>query len=924
MSNTQKQAARQFVKEWTGKGYEKGETQRFWIDLLHTVFGIDNPTKMMEFELPVKTITKEKGSDFIDAYIHPTKVLIEQKGSHVDLSAKARQSDGAELTPYQQGRRYAAGLPVSMTPRWIVVCNFQTFEVHDMEHPNDAPQIIQLADLEKEYHRLSFLVDDTNIHLKKELEVSIQAGEIVGVLYDKILAQYKDPSNPESQKALNKLCVRLVFCLYAEDAGIFGSKDMFHDYMSRFSANDFRRALIELFQVLDTKPEERDPYMDEGLAAFPYVNGGMFAGEIEIPRSNEEIRGLILQRASDDFDWSLISPTIFGAVFESTLNPETRRAGGMHYTSIENIHKVIDPLFLDDLKAELADIKATSVAKTRKDRAYAFQDKISKLKFFDPACGSGNFLTESYTSLRRLENEALRIIYGGDRVIGEMADPIKVSINQFYGIEINDFACSVAQTALWIAEAQMMQETDEIVGFNLDPLPLKTYTNIHEGNALRMDWNEVVPAGELDYIMGNPPFLGGMIQSREQKQDMVFVFGNKVKGLGELDYVAGWYRKSADLMKESSSISAAFVSTNSICQGEQVSILWEPLANEGIVINFAHQTFRWDSESNSKAHVHVVIIGFSRSDNRVKRIYSGSGVTSASHINGYLTDAPDVFIHNVSSPICDVPPMAFGNMPRDGGGFILSEEECEELIKQEPLTTQWIHPYMGADEFIKGKKRYCLWLQGANPSDLRKCPHVMERIERVRSMRLASSAESTRRMADTPTLFAQITQDIGRPFIIVPSVSSEKRKYVPIGFMSPEVIASNLVFVISDAHIYHFGVLTSSVHNAWMREVAGRLESRYRYSKDIVYNNFPWPQPTEVQRQKIEQTAQAILDARNLYPTSSLADLYDETVMPPELRRAHRANDAAVLEAYGFPKDATESDIVARLFKMYQELTRTK
>ena len=920
-TNTQKQAAKAFVQEWSGKGYEKGETQRFWLSLLHTVFGIDNPMKMMEFELPVKTITKEKGSDFIDAYIHATKVLIEQIGSHVDLSAKYRQSDGLDLTPYQQARRYAAGLPHTMNPRWIVACNFTTFEVHDMEHPTDAPEIIRLADLEKEYHRLSFLVDDTNVHLKKELEVSIQAGEIVGVLYDKILAQYKDPSNPESQKALNKLCVRLVFCLYAEDAGIFGSKNMFHDYMAQFSAGEFREKLIKLFRMLDTKVEDRDPYEDEQLLAFPYVNGGMFAGDIEIPRINEEIRTLILQRASDDFDWSLISPTIFGAVFESTLNPETRRAGGMHYTSIENIHKVIDPLFLNDLKAELADIKATSVAKTKKDRAYAFQDKLAGLKFFDPACGSGNFLTESYTSLRRLENEALKIIYGSDRVIGEFADPIKVSINQFYGIEINDFACSVAQTALWIAESQMMAATDEIVGFNLDPLPLKTYTNIHEGNALRIDWNEVVPASELNYIMGNPPFLGGMIQSREQKQDMVFVFGNKVKGLGELDYVAGWYRKSADLMKESSSISAAFVSTNSICQGEQVSILWEPLANEGIVINFAHQTFRWDSESNSKAHVHVVIIGFSRSDNRVKRIYSGSGVTSASHINGYLTDAPDVFIHNVSSPICDVPPMAFGNMPRDGGGFILSEEECEELIKQEPLTTQWIHPYMGADEFIKGKKRYCLWLQGANPSDLRKCPYVMERIERVRSMRLASSAESTRRMADTPTLFAQITQDIGRPFIIVPSVSSEKRKYVPIGFMSPEVIASNLVFVISDANIYHFGVLTSSVHNAWMREVAGRLESRYRYSKDIVYNNFPWPQPTEVQRQKIEQTAQAILDARNLYPTSSLADLYDETVMPPELRKAHRANDAAVLEAYGFPKDATESDIVARLFIMYQELT---
>ena len=530
-TNTQKQAAKAFVQQWSGKGYEKGETQRFWLDLLHTVFGIDNPMARMEFEIPVKTILKEKGSDFIDGYITATKVLIEQKGSHVDLSAKSRQSDGTDLTPYQQARRYAAGLPVSMTPRWIVACNFTTFEVHDMERPNDAPEVIRLADLEKEYNRLSFLVDDTNVHLKKELEVSIQAGEIVGVLYDKILAQYKDPAIRNSQKALNKLCVRLVFCLYAEDAGIFGSKDMFHDYMSRFSANDFRRALIELFQVLDTKPEDRDPYMDEALLAFPYVNGGMFAGEIEIPRITEEIRDLILQRASDDFDWSLISPTIFGAVFESTLNPETRRAGGMHYTSIENIHKVIDPLFLDDLKAELADIKATSVAKTKKDRAYAFQDKISKLKFFDPACGSGNFLTESYTSLRRLENEALRIIYGGDRVIGEMADPIKVSINQFYGIEINDFACSVAQTALWIAESQMMQETDEIVGFSLDPLPLKTYTNIHEGNALRMDWNEVVPAGELDYIMGNPPFLGGMIQSREQNKIWFLSSGIKSRDL---------------------------------------------------------------------------------------------------------------------------------------------------------------------------------------------------------------------------------------------------------------------------------------------------------------------------------------------------------------------------------------------------------
>lgn len=611
INSMKKKAAKQFVQAWSGKGYEKGETQRFWLDLLHTVFGVDNPMNMMEFEYPVKTIAKEKGSDFIDAYIIPTKVLIEQKGSHVNLTAKSKQSDGAELTPYQQGRRYAAGLPLSMAPRWIVACNFTTFEVHDMEHPNDAPEIIQLEDLEKEFYRLSFLVDDTNIHLKKELEVSIQAGEIVGVLYDKILAQYKNPDNPDSQKALNKLCVRLVFCLYAEDAGIFGSKNMFHDYLEQFPSMLFREQLIKLFRILDQKPEDRDPYEDEKLLAFPYVNGGLFSGDIEIPRINDEIRTLILQRASDDFDWSLISPTIFGAVFESTLNPETRRSGGMHYTSIENIHKVIDPLFLDSLKKEMEDIKAISVAKTKKDRAYAFQDKLADLTFFDPACGSGNFLTESYTSLRRLENEALRIIYGGNRVMGEMADPIKVSINQFYGIEINDFACSVAQTALWIAESQMMQETDEIVGFNLDPLPLKSYTNIHEGNALRMDWNEVISASELNYIMGNPPFLGARIMSSEQKDDLQHIFGTKWKNVGNLDYVTGWYKKSQELMAVNPSIHAALVSTNSVTQGEQVASLWKPLMESGVHIDFAWRTFVWDSEANQKAHVHCVIIGFS-------------------------------------------------------------------------------------------------------------------------------------------------------------------------------------------------------------------------------------------------------------------------------------------------------------------------
>ena len=918
----QRQAAKAFVKDWLGKGYEKGETARFWMDLLGRVYGITNPAQFIQFEVPVKTFAKDKGSDFIDAYIPTTKVLIEQKGSHVDLTAKAKQSDGMELTPFQQGWRYAGGLPHNMNPRWIVACNFNTFEVHNMEAPDAVPEVIQLADLEKEYHRLSFLVDDTNVHLKKELDVSIQAGEIVGVLYDKILAQYKDPTNPESQKALNKLCVRLVFCLYAEDAGIFGTKDMFHDYMSQFEAKDFRKALIELFEVLDTKPEDRDEYMDEDLAAFPYVNGGMFAGEIEIPRITDEIRTLILQRASDDFDWSLISPTIFGAVFESTLNPETRRAGGMHYTSIENIHKVIDPLFLDELKEELAEIKVEKVAKTKKDKAYAFQNKLAGLKFFDPACGSGNFLTESYTSLRRLENEALRIIFDGNRVIGEFADPIKVSINQFYGIEINDFACSVAQTALWIAESQMMKETEDIAGFNLDPLPLKTYTNIHEGNALRMDWNEVVPAAELNYIMGNPPFIGHQNRSEEQIEDMDIAF-HGFDTYGKLDYVAAWYKMAADYM-QGTKILAAFVSTNSIVQGESVAVMWEPLQEKrSIEIIFAHRTFVWNSEAKDKAAVHCVIVGFSAYRYLGgKAIYDQKhGKSIADNINGYLLDAPNVFIKGRSKLLNpELPEMTKGSQATDGGNLFLSVEEKEELIAKYPAAEQFVKRFVGAEEFINNKLRYCLWLKGIAPSQYRNIPPIMERLERVAEMRRKSPTKSVQKDADTPMLFTQIRQP-DSSYMIIPRHSSENRRYIPFGYMSPDVICGDANSMIPDASLALFGTLISCVHMAWMRVVCGRLKSDYRYSPS-VYNNFPWPAFSDAQRAKIEATAQAILDARNLYENDSLADLYAENAMPAELIKAHRANDAAVLEAYGFPKDATESEIVARLFKMYQELTQ--
>ena len=921
----QRQAAKAFVKDWTGKGYEKGETQRFWLDLLHRVFGVDNPTQIMQFEIPVKTFAKDKGSDFIDAYISTTKVLIEQKGSHVDLTAKAKQSDGMELTPYMQGLRYAPGLGRERYPHWIVACNFTTFEVHDTNRPNDAPEIIYLKDLEKEYHRLSFLIDDTNVHLKKELEVSIQAGEIVGVLYEKFLAQYLHPENPDSQKSLNKLCVRLVFCLYAEDAGIFGAKNMFHDYMAQFPASEFRKALIELFQVLDTSPEDRDPYMDEKLAAFPFVSGGMFAGDIEIPRITEEIRTLILQRASDDFDWSLISPTIFGAVFESTLNPDTRRAGGMHYTSLENIHKVIDPLFLDDLKAELADIKAEKVIRTKKERAIAFQDKLASLKFLDPACGSGNFLTESYTCLRRLENEAIKILYE-DRVIGGLADPIKVSIYQFYGIEINDFACSVSQAALWIAETQMLQETDAIVGYDLEPLPLKDYHNIHEGNSLRMDWNDVVPAKELDYIMGNPPFLGYSFQTKEQKEDMLSVYvdekGKPYNTAGKIDYVAGWYFKSAEMMTSNPHIRAALVSTNSITQGEQVAYIWKPLIKRFCIsIDFAHKTFRWDSEANQKAHVHCVIIGFStgkRPGN--KRLFDGDSVLFVSNINPYLIDSEDILIDSRSNPICDVPAIVNGNKPVDGGFLFMTEEERAEAIHTEPQIEPFIRRIVGSVEFINNKTRYCIWLKDVSPSLIRNSDIISKRVAAVRDFRLSSTKEATRKSADYPTLFQQIRQP-DSDYILIPRVSSESRRFVPMGFLSAKVITNDSAQMVPNANLYHLGVLTSGAHMAWMRVVCGRLKSDYRYSAEIVYNNFPWPTPTDAEKEKIEQTAQGILDARALYPESSLADLYDELTMPPELRKAHRANDAAVLEAYGFPKDASESEIVARLFKMYQELT---
>lgn len=919
----QQQAAKKFAAYWKDKGYEKGESQSFWLSLLRDVYGVQQPEQFITFEEQVHL----DHTSFIDGAIPSTKVLIEQKGLGKDLNKPIKQSDGTMLTPFQQAKRYITELPLSQHPRWVVTCNFAQFYVYDMERPGGEPEIIALANLEKEYYRLQFLVDTGSEHLKREMEVSIAAGEIVGLLYDALYKQYANPQAEQSLKSLNKLCVRLVFCLYAEDAGIFGRHGMFHDYLAAFDTRGMRKALVELFRVLDTKLQDRDPYLQDDnpeLAAFPYVNGGLFSDEnIEIPPFTDEIRNLLLNKASEDFNWAEISPTIFGAVFESTLNPETRRSGGMHYTSIENIHKVIDPLFLDALKAELNEICENPIERTKNAKLRAFQRKLAGLKFLDPACGSGNFLTETYLSLRRLENKILlELSHGQVTMYTASESPIQVSISQFYGIEINDFAVTVAKTALWIAESQMMKETEKILLVPLDFLPLKTNAYIVEGNALRTDWESVIPKSELNYIMGNPPFVGARLMDKAQKDDINHIFAGW-KNAGNLDYVCCWYKKAADIM-QNTAIRTALVSTNSVSQGESVANLWKPLFADGVHIDFAYRTFRWDSEAKSKAHVHCVIIGFSTAVNPAeRRIYSSERYQVAKNINGYLLDGDNVFIESRNKPLCSVPEIGIGNKPIDGGFYLFEKEEMEDFIKKEPVSKKYFRPWYGSKEFINRKSRYCLWLGDCSPAELKTMPLCLERVKSVKEYRLNSTSAGTVKLADKPTHF-HVENMPDSTYILVPKVSSERRRYVPIGFMTPDVLCSDLVFIIPKASLYHFGILTSNIHMAWMRAVCGRLEMRYRYSKDVVYNNFPWPTPPRNLFDKIEQTAQAILDARALYPDCSLADLYDELTMPPELRKAHQDNDRAVMDAYGFTKGTaartSESACVAELMKLYQKM----
>ncbi len=944
-----KNKIKEFIAYWKNKGDEKQHTQKFWLMFVRDILNVDNPEKYLEFE---ERLIAEKSTKYADIWIPSTKVMVEQKSSDISLDTSIKQSDGTFKTPFEQAQEYSNKATYDKRPRWIVVCNFVEFRIHDMNldvRKRVEPIItVKLEELEAKYNLFDFLINEQVAQIHEETQLSIKAGELVGNLYDVLSKQYKDINNESSRNALNKLIVRLVFCLYSEDAGLFGKKNAFHDYLKEDenSPKNFRRALIDLFDVLNTPENKRDDYLDDDLAAFPYVNGGLFADDhLEIPQFTQEIIEEILYDASEGFDWSQISPTIFGAVFESTLNPETRRSGGMHYTSIENIHKVIDPLFLDDLKNEFNELKKEVLELSDRARQATinkidkkiddFKNKLSNLKFLDPACGSGNFLTETYISLRKLENQCIELYQSTSKKISENQlafgfeghdhelNLIKVSLNQFYGIEINDFAVAVAQCAMWIAESQMLQETENILNDEIEFFPLKSFVNIKCGNALRMDWNDVVPKEELNYIMGNPPFVGARMMTTEQKNDLNTVF-YKWKNVGNMDYVSCWYKKSADFINDTT-IKCSFVSTNSVSQGEQVKILWKPLFSEGIQIDFAHRTFRWDSEASIKAHVHCVIIGFSKiDDGRIKIIYDGMNKIVSKKINAYLMDAPNVFVENRSKPMCNVPKMDFGSMPNDGGNLSnYSKSEKDFIVKKYPQAEKLFKKFLGAEEFINNKERYCLWLKDVSPSEYKHIPEIINAIKNVKETREKSNREATRKLASCPYLFGEIRQPDDK-YLLVPSTSSEKRIYIPIDYVEKDIISSNANLVIPSASLYHFGVLTSNVHNAWMRRIAGRLKSDYRYSAKIVYNNFPWCDPSEEQKAKIEQSAQAILDARALYPNSSLADLYDPLLMPIELRKAHEANDKAVMKAYGFKLSMSEDEIVAELFKMYKELVDEK
>lgn len=911
-----------FISTWKNRGYEKGDSQSFWYQLLHDVLDVETPANFIMFELPVHL----KKAKFIDAYIPSTKVLIEQKSLSLDLHKAKKQSDNAMLTPYEQALRYTAGMKYSERPRWIVTSNFQSFLVYDMEGPDSEPFCINLDDLEREWHLLSFLVEDTDAVLKHEKAISIKAGELIGNLYDTLRGQYIDFNNVHTINSLNVLCVRLVFCLFAEDSSLFGvNRGSFCNYMRAFKAAQMRDALVALFRILNTPYELRSPYENSSLLEFPYVNGGMFSDEsIEIPGISDAIAKILLEDCGSEFDWSGISPTIFGALFEDTMNPETREVGCMHYTSVENIHRCIDPLFIDSLKKKVQIALQIKNDSQRINALLVLQEEMSMLTFLDPACGSGNFLTETYLSLRKIENEIIAHLFSLNCYKYVSADVIKVSINQFYGIEINDFAVTVAKAALWIAEAQMMRATEMIVGKELCFFPLKNHANIVKGDALTMHWDEMNPQVRYSYIIGNPPYKGKKSTDNSQKIALVSVIGKDSPRPGNMDLACGWFLKAAKYMRGKDT-KTSFVTTVNITRGEQVSLLWTPILQKyGCVINYAYQPFLWDNASKKKAQVHCVIIGYS-CDKDTKPVLMSEEHPSVivENISPYLRAEETTLITSRKSPLCDIPSTGIGNKPIDNSNFLFTPEEKAAFIAKEPLSKDFFVEWYGGDEIIKGKKRYFLYLANCNPSVLRKMPLCKERIENVKRFRSKSTSEGTRKLAMFPTKF-HVTNIPKSDFVVIPEVTSECRDYIPMEYVYIEdaqrKLFSNLVKLMPNATLYHFGVLQSSVHMIWTKGVCGYKDFRPRYSTEIVFNNFPWPTPTTQQMDKIKKSAKKILNVRKRYPESSLADLYDVSTMPDDLRLAHVKNDQYVKEAYGIKAGASDEEIMNLLMESYSSL----
>lgn len=915
----QKQAAQAFVERWqAAEGSEERESDNFWLEFLGEVLDVPNPTYVLDRQRKVQ-------GRKIDIFYDDMGILIENKSRGVDLDKayERGKNEGGEarmVTPYQQAKWYADNMPRSLSPRWLITCNFDQIRIYDLEEedPPASMEEIRLEQIPDLIHRFSFFTRKEGSRLEREKELSVDAGIIVGRLFDELSKRYHDIENSEEeQRSLNILITRIVFLLYAEDAGLLQEHQAFFSYLKGFSVEGTASALKDLFEVLKTPEDERGGlYVNDKAKEFPYINGGLFADDILIPSFDADARFTLLQEASADFDWKDISPTIFGAVFESTLNPETRRAGGMHYTSVENIHKVTGPLFYEDLRSELAEIEGEKQAQKREFRLREFRDKLGKIKVLDPACGSGNFLTETYLGLRKLENRVLESLYGSDTVRLFQMEPILVTVDQFYGIEISDFAVEVAKTALWIAELQMLEQTREIMNMWIEPLPLKTNDNIHCANALRIDWNDVIPANECNFIIGNPPFVGSYRLDPEQQKDRSEMFG---KEGGVLDYVACWYKKAAEYMGKDG-IRSAFVSTNSICQGQQVEPLWRPLFANGIHIDFAWKTFVWNSEALDQAHVHVIIVGFSRAGNIAKRLFDGATETLASNINGYLADAPSVFVSKHAKPLSDVPEMAKGFQATDNGYLLMYKQERDELIGREPDAVRWIRPFsMGAD-FINGEERFCLWLVDASNSDIEALPLIKERVEACRSWRSMQTPKGDAyKLKDTPHLLRPCNKFHDATYIGVPKVSSGRREYVPFAFIDNGMIPGDKLYFVETDSLYHFGVMLSQFQNAWMRQVAGRLKSDYSYANTIVYNNFIWPNPSDAQKQHVEWCAQQVLDAREKHAGKSLADLYDPAKMPSDLKQAHHDLDMAVEVAYGVNFNGDEEKIVAHLFKLYAE-----